>query len=213
MNSNGFAEGFAVGQGNSNNGWGFGSGGELLWIIVLFALLGGGAWGGNGWNNNGGGQMGYDLGKVATTNDVASGFTTSSIMSNQREMSLTLSNMQNYINQGFSGLNMSIMQGFNDTQRQISDCCCQTQRAIDNVNFNMERNTCSIVNVIKDEFCGLYKYLDNKEIQKLRDANNSLRDENRWLRENNREDQRTSYLAGLIKNNWNSDCCNGNGGF
>jgi hypothetical protein len=214
MNSNGFAEGFAVGQSNSNNGWGFGNGGELLWIIVLFALLGGG-WGGNGWNN-GGGQMNYELGRVATTNDVASGFTNSAIMGNQREVQLTLSNMQNYINQGFSGLNMSVMQGFNDTQRQIADCCCLTQRGIDNINFNMERNTCNITNVIKDEFCGLYKYLDNKEIQKLRDANNSLRDENRWLRENNREDQRTGYLAGLIKNaGWGNDCgCgNCNGGF
>ena len=212
---NGFAEGYAVGQGNNyNNGYGFGNGAELLWIIVLFALIGGGGWGGNGWNNNGGGQMGYDIGKLATTNDVASGFTNSAIMGNQREVQLTLSNMQNYINQGFSGLNMSIMQGFNDTQRQIADCCCQTQRAIDNVNFNMERNTCTITNTIKDEFCGLYKYLDGKEIQKLRDANNSLRDENRWLRENNREDQRTSYLAGLIKNGWNNDCCGcGNGNF
>ena len=212
---NGFAEGYAVGQGNSNNGWNsFGNGGELLWIIVLFALLGGGGWGGNGWNNNGGGQMGYDIGKLATTNDVASGFTTSTIMGNQRELALTLSNMQNYINQGFSGLNTTIMQGFNDTQRQIADCCCQTQRAIDNVNFNMERNTCSITNTIKDEFCGLYRYLDNKEMTKLRDVNNQLRDENRWLRENERENQRTGYLAGLIKNCWNNNCdCGCNNGF
>lgn len=214
---NGFAEGFAVGQSNSNNGWGngFGYGGELLWIIVLFALLGGGGWGGNGWNNNGGGQMGYDIGKLATTNDVASGFTTSTIMGNQRELALTLSNMQNYINQGFSGLNVTIMQGFNDTQRQIADCCCQTQRGLDNVNFNMERNTCKITDAIKDEFCGLYRYFDNKEIQNLRDANNSLRDENRWLRENARDDQRTGFLANLIKSNWNNgDCCGcGNNGF
>lgn len=41
MNS-GFAEGFAVGQGNSN---GFGNGSEALWIILLFALFG---FGGNG---------------------------------------------------------------------------------------------------------------------------------------------------------------------
>lgn len=209
MNSSGFAEGFAVGQGN-NNGWG--NGGELLWIIVLFALLGGG-WGNNGWNNGGGGQMGYDLGKVATTNDVASGFTTSAIMGNQRELALTLSNLQNYINQGFSGLNMSVMQGFNDTQRQIADCCCQTQRAIDNVNFNMERNTCAITTTIKDEFCGLYRYFDAKENARLRDMNNQLRDENRWLRENDARNQQTGYLAGLIKNScWNDGCC-GNGGF
>lgn len=211
MNS-GFAEGFAVGQGNANNGYGgWGCGGELLWIIVLFALLGGGGWG-NGWNNNGGGQMGYDLGKVATTNDVASGFTTSAIMGNQRELALTLSNMQNYINQGFSGLNVQLLTGFNDVSKQIADCCCQTQRAIDNVNFNMERNTCSINNTIKDEFCGLYRYLDNKEMLKLRDANNQLRDENRWLRENELRNQQTGVLLGAIKNGcWNDcgNCCNG----
>ena len=211
MNSNGFAEGFAVGQSNSNNGWGnFGNGGEILWILLIFALLGGGNWG-NGWNNNGGGQMGYDLGKVATTNDVASGFTTSAIMGNQRELALTLSNMQNYINQGFSGLNVQLLTGFNDIQRQISDCCCQTQRAIDNVNFNMERNTCSITNTIKDEFCGLYRYLDNKEMLKLRDANNQLRDENRWLRENELRNQQTGFLASLIKNSNCNDFGCGNG--
>jgi hypothetical protein len=155
--------------------------------------------------------MGYDLGKVATTNDVASGFTTSAIMGNQRELALTLSNMQNYINQGFSGLNVQILTGVNDISRQISDCCCATQRGIDNINFNMERNTCAITNTIKDEFCGLYRYFDNKEINKLRDINTQLRDENRWLRENDRDSQRTAYLASLIKNNSCCDngCCGG----
>lgn len=215
MNGNGFAEGFAVGQSN-NNGWGnFGCGGELLWIIVLFALLGGGGWGGNGWNNNGGGQMGYDIGKLATTNDVASGFTTSTIMGNQREITLTLSNMQNYINQGFSGLNVQLLTGFNDLGRQISDCCCQTQRAIDNVNFNMERNTCAIKEAINFQGDRVIGWLTNKEIETLRDKNNQLRDENRWLRENDLRNQQTGYLAGLIKSNaWNNDCCGGcNGGF
>lgn len=176
---NGFAEGFAVGQGNSNNGWGYG--GELLWIILLFALLGG--WGGNnGWNNNGGGQMGYDLGKVATTNDVASGFTNSAIMGNQRELALTLSNMQNYINQGFSGVNVQLLTGFNDVSRQISDCCCTTQRAIDNVNFNMERNTCSIKETINAQGDRIINWLTNEKIENQRDTINQLREENRWLR-------------------------------
>ena len=78
-----FATGYAIGQGNNtNNGCGFGNGDG--WWILLHLLCG---WGGNnGWNNGGGNQMvGYELGKVATTNDVASGFSTSTIMSNQRE--------------------------------------------------------------------------------------------------------------------------------
>jgi hypothetical protein len=67
---NGFAEGYAVGQGNANNnGWGNGAwGAEWLWIIVLFALFGNNGW---GFGGNGGGNIGYELGKVATSNDVA----------------------------------------------------------------------------------------------------------------------------------------------
>lgn len=176
MNS-GFAEGFAVGQGN-NNGWG--NGGELLWIIVLFALLGGG-WGGNGWNNNGGSQMGYDLGKVATTNDVASGFTNSAIMGNQREITLTLSNMQNYINQGFSGLNVQLLTGFNNVERQISDCCCRTQTGIENINFNIERSTCAIKETINNQGDRIINWLTNEKIETQRDTINQLRNKIAWL--------------------------------
>lgn len=201
MNS-GFAEGFAVGQGNNN---GFGNGSEVLWIILLFALLGGGF--GGGWNN-GGSQMGYDLGKVATTNDVASGFTNSAIMGNQRELALTLSNMQNYINQGFSGLNVQILTGVNDISRQISDCCCTTQRAIDNVNFNMERNTSAINNTIHEEFCGLYKYLDTKEIENLKLANAELKSELRAANEREARNAQTGYIINAVtKNCWCNDGC------
>ena len=148
--------------------------------------------------------MGYDLGKVATTNDVASGFSTSAIMGNQRETLLTLTNMQNYINQGFSGLNVQILTGVNDITRQLADCCCTTQRAIDNVNFNMERNTCSINNTIRDEFCGLYKYLSNEKIESLRDKYNQVLAENRWLRENEARNCQTGVLLNAI----NGGCCN-----
>ena len=47
-------------------------------------------------------------------------------------------------------------QGFNGVQSQMcnmaaqaQDCCCQTQRAIDGVNYNMATNTCAIQNTIQ----------------------------------------------------------------
>lgn len=126
--------------------------------------------------------MGYDLGKVATTNDVASGFTTSSIMSNQRELAMTLSNMQNYINQGFSGLNVQILTGVNDISRQIADCCCTTQRAIDNVNFNAERNTCAITKAIDAVGDRVINYLTAEKIETQRDCINQMREEIRLLK-------------------------------
>lgn len=89
-------------------------------------------------------MLGYELGKVASTNDVASGFSTSAIMSNQREMQLAqaqgFANVQQTLCQGFNGINTTLMQGFhgvdnsictlgynmaqgfNGVSRQISDC-------------------------------------------------------------------------------------------
>lgn len=158
-----FSEGYIVGQ-NSNND-GFGNGASWIWIILLFAIFGGG-WGGN-WGNNGGGQMQYDIGKLATTNDVASGFSTSAIMGNQREIQLTLTNMQNYINQGFSGLNASVV----DVGYQVQNCCCQTQRAIDAVNYNMAKHACDIIQAGNMNTQRLIDIYQNDRFEKVRDEN------------------------------------------
>lgn len=39
--------------------------------------------------------------------------------------------------QGFNATQVALMQGFNAAQAQAAECCCQTQRAIDGVNYNM----------------------------------------------------------------------------
>lgn len=115
-----FAEGYAVGQGNNNYGGGCfgGMGGDWLAIIVLFALFANGGWGGAGYG--GGNNLGYELGRVATTNDVASGFNNSAVLNNLNDLKL-----------GQSGIQNTLCQGFNSISREISDCCCGTQRAID----------------------------------------------------------------------------------
>ena len=109
-----FAEGYAVGQG-SNNGYNngmCGGWGEWMWIIVLFAL-----WGGNGFGFGGGGMRG----DYATQSDLAMGFNNSAVLSNLNDLKLGQC-------QGFAGVERSVC----DLSHQISDCCCATQRAIDN---------------------------------------------------------------------------------
>ena len=153
----GFAEGLAVGQNNGNNAnaWG----GEWIWIIVLFALFG---WGGNGYGNQGRGQVGGQAG------------------------------IQQTLCQGFSGVNTTILQGDNATQREIANigfqlqnCCCQTQRAIDAVNYNMATNTCniqqSICNSTRDIIDGqrestnaILGFLTNEKISSLQAQNAQL---------------------------------------
>ena len=70
----------------TGNGYGNGSGmwgGDGIWAILLLALLGNGGFGrGYGLGGGYGGSsefVGYELGKVATTNDVASGFNNSAV--------------------------------------------------------------------------------------------------------------------------------------
>lgn len=156
-----FAEGYAVGQGNNNNGWG----GDGWWILLLLLC----GWGNNGWNNGGGNQMvGYELGRVATTNDVASGFSTSTIMSTQRDSQLEM-------NAGFANVQQTLCQGFNGINQGIADCCCRTQAAIADVKYANERNTCDIIQAGNANTQRIIDYLNNQEMDKLRAENNALR--------------------------------------
>ena len=113
-------------------------------------------------------MLGYELGRVATTNDVASGFSTSEIMSDLNDILLQNS-------QGFAAVQQTLCQGFNGVNHAISDCCCQTQRAIDNVNYNMAKNTCDIIQSGKDNTQRIIDYLVCKYNQDLRDQNLALR--------------------------------------
>lgn len=174
-----------VTTGNNNGMWG----GDGIWAILLLALLGNGFGYGRGGYGAGAGisgeALGYELGKVATTNDVASGFSTSSIISGINDIKLGQSQMQNFINQGFSGLSSQLIgefrnvdnaictlgyqnqAGFNSLGHQISDCCCSLSRSIDGVNYNMAKNTCDIVNAINTSNQRVIDYMQSEKIDTL----------------------------------------------
>lgn len=231
-----FSEGFAVGQGMNNNNnccypaipmypayaggyGGFGGMGGMGgwndgWWIILLLLCGWGNGNGFGGNNQ---FAGYEIGKLATTNDVASGFSTSAIMSNQRDLQLgqqqgfadvqqtlcqgfsgvnaTVNQVGNTINQGICNLGYNLQTGINGLSREIGDCCCQTQRAIDGVNYNMAKNTCDIQNslsnatrdIIDSQRCGtdrILNFLTNQEMDRLRTENQTLRFEKSQANQN-----------------------------
>lgn len=131
----------AVTRGNDNDGWGNGG---AWWIIILFlfVFMGGGFWG----NRN------SDYGQYATA------ATQQEILFGQQfgQFNDRLTNLGNgicslgYDMQGNigqlgkemalaqNGTNMTIMQNTNSIQAQLAQCCCDTQRAIDGVNANIE---------------------------------------------------------------------------
>ena len=191
--SDGLASGLAIGQGN-NGGWGNGAwGAEWLWIIVLFALFGNNGWGFGGNGGCGNGNLNYELGKVATSNDVAVGFAQNATLGNLNDLKLGQAGIQQTLCQGFNGVNTAVLQAQNATEKgfaqigyQIADCCCQTQRAIDGVNYNAAKNTCDITNAIhtstrdiidaqRDGTNAILNFLTQDKIATLQAENQSLK--------------------------------------
>ena len=72
----------------------------------------------------------------------------STIVTDGYETRNTLNQGINSINQGICNLGYNLQGSFNSLSHQLSDCCCQTQRAIDGVNYNAATNTCTITNAI-----------------------------------------------------------------
>lgn len=139
-----------------NNGGMFGN--DWAWIVILLLF----GWGGRGFGFGGGygaGQGGCGCSPCATQADLAAGFNNSAVLNN-------LDGIENALCQGFNGVNTALLQGFagvdnavctlgynmqggfNSLGHQISDCCCQTQRAIDRVAYENQANTCALQNTI-----------------------------------------------------------------
>lgn len=203
-----------VGNSNGNGGFGFGNG-EGWWIILLFLLLGNGGWGnGFGGGSNGGvGGLFYPfMNQNETIND---GFRDQMINNNVTGIRDSIGNlstqlcncccdMRDTVNQGFYnseiaaanrqmanmnqafGLQNAISSGFNATQAQLSDCCCENRAATADLKYTIATENCAdraaisdgIRDVIASQTAGVQRILDqlcndkidakNDEIAQLR---------------------------------------------
>ena len=135
---------FAAVCGNKNNDGGFGWGNDGAWWIIILLLFG---WGGRGFGGFGGGYGGNGgscgCSPCATQADLAAGFNNSAVLSG-------INGIDSALCQGFNGLNTAFLQGVNGLERQIADCCCATQRAIDGVNYNLATQSCETRNTIQN---------------------------------------------------------------
>ena len=146
-NSGDLSLGYMMGQSENNGGF---FGGDSGWLgIILLALLFGWGGGGVGFGGYGGGMM---LNGIATRADINEGFAlnniTGGITAIQQGICDSTYALTNAINGGFNNVQLATLQGFNGLERQLADCCCTTQRAIDGVNFNMAKGLCDLGNVI-----------------------------------------------------------------
>lgn len=127
-----------------NEGFGGMGGGWLAWIL-LFALFGGGGFGFGA------------RGQAATTDEVASGFNFAGINNKLNELTAGQANINQNLGNAICQLGYQDLQNINGLERQISDCCCTTQRAIDSVKFDMANYSASTNATIT---AGVQKVLD-----------------------------------------------------
>lgn len=133
-NSGELTLGYMMGQNeNGNNAW---NGMEGLWPIIALAIIfGRGNLGGGGGLFGGGGDG------CGCQSAVSSGFALNGIENGIR-------GIQQGICDGFYAVNTGLLTGFNGIQSLLASCCCDTQRAIDGVKFDMATGFCGLGNTI-----------------------------------------------------------------
>lgn len=109
---------------NDNDGFG-GMGGNWFAWILLFALLSG-----NGFGFGGRAQ-------TATTEDLASGFNFNALQGKTNDILAAVNGVNQNLGNAICQLGYQELQNITALERQIADCCCTTQRAIDSVKFDM----------------------------------------------------------------------------
>ena len=125
-----------------NDGWG--NGGGALWIIILFLFV----FMSGGWGMNRQGEFGQ-YATAASQQEILFGQQFGQLNDRLTNIGNGICNlgyeMQGGIGQlgkemalAQNGTNMAIMQTGNSIQSQMAQCCCETQRAIDGVNANIE---------------------------------------------------------------------------
>ena len=137
----------------NNDGGMFGND-SWAWLVILLLF----GWSGNGRGFGGfGGGYGMPCGAPATQADLAAGFNNSAVLASLNDIKLGQANAINYNNQGFNGLNTSLLQGFNGVERgfcdishQISNCCCDNKAAIADVKYAMATESCATRNTIQN---------------------------------------------------------------
>ena len=150
-------------QNNCGNGAGWG--GDFAAYILLFLIFGMFGWGGFGGGMFGGGWGGginSPAGQGALTRaDLCSEFNFNNLDNAVRGIQQGICDstyaLNNTITNGFHGVDTAVcnlgyqtQQGFNSLGAQVSQCCCDTQRAIDGVNYNMATQACETRNTIQN---------------------------------------------------------------
>ena len=176
--------GYMMGQSEGNNG-GFGGMGDGWLGLILFAMIFGWGRGGFCGGFGGGGGCGCEAA-------VSSGFALNGLENGIR-------GIQQGLCDGFYAVNTGLLTGFNGIQSQLAQCCCETQRGIDGVKYEMATGLCGLGNTIngvardimENQNAGVRSILDFLTQDKI----SSLQAENQSLKFRISQSEQNDYIA------------------
>lgn len=150
-------------NGNCGGGWG-GDWGAWIILFLIFGMFG---WGGMGGFGMGGWGMGGMMGGYPVESILQRSLDTQTIIGKLDGVNQGLCDGFYAQNNAINGLGMNMMQGFsqaelsranqqaalmqqlNNLGYQQKDCCCETQRSIDNVRFTIAQENCATRNLMQ----------------------------------------------------------------
>ena len=186
---------------NSGGNGGFGWDGNGSWFIIilfLFAFLG---WGNNGWGNNGGNSGGVvdgyvlssDFANIERKMDLINGGLCDGFYAVNTTLLNGFAGVNQNMNNGFQTAELSranqqaaLMQQLNAMQMQAAECCCNTQRSIEGVRYDMAAQACDTRNTVQNATRDIVEnqnansraildFLTNSKMRDLESANQELR--------------------------------------
>lgn len=210
----------AAATGGNNNEGAFGDNGS--WWIIIFLIFAFTGFGRNGFGGNGGGAadnyvLATDFATLERKLDGINNGLCDGFYAQNTNMLNGFAGVQNTLCQGFAGVTQSIVNNGYETRNALNtlgynlqDCCCQTQRAIDSVNYNMATNTCAINNNITmntrdvlEQINANYRALHDEIVSnRLEDKNAQIQaqqNEINALRLRASQEAQNSYLISQLK--------------
>ena len=181
----------------TNNGGGFGWGGDGAWLIILFLIFAVFGWGGNSWGNNAGNSGGVVDGYVLTSDfanverkidsvnqGLCDGFYQQAQLVNGTNMAMANGFAQAELSR--SNQQAALMQQLTAMQMQAAECCCNTQRSIEGVRYDMAAQACDTRNTVQNatrdiidnansNSRAILDFLTQSKLQDLQSENQSLK--------------------------------------
>lgn len=210
--ADGFADGVVAGMAtndrNYGGNYGYGFGGEWLWIIVLFALLGNGGFGGFGGGNNGAFPW-LLAANQNTDNGVQAGF-------NQASTNAALAGIQNSLVTGFSNAEVAncnrAIEGMQQNfamQQAFSNCCCENRLGIADLKATILAENCAdraavsdgIRDIIVNQNVNTQKILDTMCQDKIDAKNEKIADLERQLQMANLSASQLAQTSRILADN------------